>query len=411
LLLFSREWSRRPSPEGSTPARQSEIEAIKVLFGLSLAALAAPYACIALVAALLGSRRASPVHERQDQPPASILKPLCGAEPRLYENLRSFCLQDYPNFQIVCGVRDANDPAIEVVRRLQREFPSLDLTLAVDPSLHGANYKVSNLINILGRCRYDRLVLADSDICVGRNYLAEVVGALNDPAVGVVTCLYRGRPVAGFWSRLGALFIDDWFAPSVWVAHFLGSQAFAFGATIALRRETLTAIGGFEAIADQLADDYRLGELTRRLGLRTVLSSHIVTTDVVERDLESLFEHELRWLRTIRSLQPSGFMFCFVTFSLPVAFIGFLLAADSLAAQTCLGVTIAARLALHAVQRRRAGKSALSEIGLIAPRDCLNLVLWCVSFASWRVRWGGQRFQAEEKGVLYELVTEGSTQT
>ncbi len=382
-----------------------------MLFGLSLAALAAAYAGVAMAATLFSPRRALPAHSPHDRPPVSVLKPLYGAEPRLYENLRSFCLQDYPNFQIVCGVRDANDPAIAVVRRLQQEFPSLDLELAVDPRLHGANYKVSNLINIFRRCRHDRLVIADSDICVGRDYLAEVVASLNDPSVGLVTCLYRGRSVAGFWSRMGALFIDDWFAPSVWVARFCGSQAHAFGATIALRRDTLTAIGGFEAIANQLADDYRLGELTRRLGLRTVLSSHIVTTDVVENDLARLFEHELRWLRTIRSLQPSGFMFCFITFSLPVAFIGFLLAADSLAAQACLGVTTASRLALHVIQRRRAGKSAFSEIALIAPRDCLNLVLWCASFASWRVRWGSQRFHAEGKGVFYEIETEGSTLT
>jgi ceramide glucosyltransferase len=382
-----------------------------VLIGLSLAALAAVYACIALAATLLSLRPSKPIPGLQDQPPASILKPLCGAETGSYENLRSFCLQDYPEYQIVCGVRDSDDPAVATVRRLQREFPALDIELVIDPRLYGANYKVSNLINILGRCRHDRLVLADSDICVEKDYLAEVVAPLNDFSVGVVTCLYRGRPVFGLWSRLGALFIDDWFAPSVWVAHLLGSQAFAFGATIALRRDALAAAGGFEAIVDQLADDYRLGELTRRLGLRTVLSSHIVTTDVVERDPKSLIEHELRWLRTIRSLHPLGFAFCFVTFSLPVAFLGLLLAPHALFAQICLGVTLAARLALHLIQRRRAGAAAFSEIGLIAPRDCLNLILWCASFASWRVRWGGQRFQAEEKGVLYELVTEGSTQT
>jgi ceramide glucosyltransferase len=378
-----------------------------VLFGLSLAASAAAYACISLIATLLGLR-CSLLHGRQERPPASILKPLYGAEPRSYENLRSFCLQDYPEFQIVCGVRDASDPAIAVVRRLQGEFPALDLELVIDPRLHGANYKVSNLINILGRCRHDRLVLADSDICVEKNYLAEVLTPLNDPTVGVVTCLYRGRPVSGLWSRLGALFIDDWFAPSVWVAHLFGSRAFAFGATIALRRETLDAAGGFEAIVDQLADDYRLGERTRRLGLRTVLSKHVVTTDVAETDWKSLLEHELRWLQTIRSIQPLGFAFSFVTFSLPVAFLGFLLAPNALAAKISLAVTVVARLALHVIQRGRAEGTALTEIGLIAPRDCLNLVLWCASFASWRVRWGGQRF-AEKEGVLSELQTEGST--
>ena len=382
-----------------------------MLFGLSLAALAASYACIALVATLLSLRPTRLMPRRQDLPPASILKPLCGAETGSYENLRSFCLQDYPDFQIVCGVRDANDPAIATVHRLQQEFPALDLELVIDPRLHGANYKVSNLINILSRCRHDRLVLADSDICVAKDYLAEVVAPLNDPSVGVVTCLYRGRSVVGLWSRLGALFIDDWFAPSVWVAHLLGSRAFAFGATIALRRDALMAIGGFEAIADQLADDYRLAELTRRLGLRTVLSSQIVTTDVVERDPQSLFEHELRWLRTIRSLHPLGFTFSFITFSLPVAFLGLLLAPDALTAQVSVGVTLAARLALHVIQRRRAGEAALSEVGLIAPRDCLNLILWCASFASWRIRWGRQQFSAEKEGALCEIETEGSTLT
>ena len=380
-----------------------------MLFSLSLAAPAAAYACIALVATLLSLRGSQSLHG--PRPPASILKPLCGAESRSYENLRSFCLQDYPEFQIVCGVRDANDPAIAVVRRLQSEFPALDIELVIDPRLHGANYKVSNLINILGRCRHDRLVLADSDICVAKHYLAEVLASLNDPSVGLVTCLYRGRPVSGLWSRLGALFIDDWFAPSVWVAHLFGSRAFAFGATIALRRETLDAAGGFEAIADQLADDYRLGELTRRLGLRTVLSRHIVTTDVAETDWSSLIEHELRWLRTIRSVQPLGFAFSFVTFSLPVAFLGFLFAPDALAAKIALAATFAARLALHLIQRGRAQRPALAEIGLIAPRDCLNLVLWCASFASWRVRWGRQMFSAEKEGVLYELQTERSSLT
>lgn len=380
-----------------------------MLFGLSLAALAAGYGCVALVATLLSLRRPQDLPGPQERPAVSILKPLCGAEPRSYENLLSFCLQQYPEFQIVCGVRDADDPAIGVVRRLQREFPALDLRLVINPRLHGTNYKVSNLINILGHCSHDHLVLADSDICVAPHYLAEVVAPLSDPLVGVVTCLYRGKAIGGVWSRLGALFICEWFATSVWVAHLLGSRAFAFGATIALRRETLAAIGGFEAIADQLADDYRLGELHRRMGLSTVLSGHIVTTDVVETDPKSLIERELRWLRTIRSIQPLGFAFSVITFSVPVAFAGFLFAPDVLAAKVILGQALASRLAVHVIQRKRAGQSAFSQVGLIVPRDCLNLVLWCASFASWRVCWGRQRFQAEKEGVLCEIEMQGPT--
>ena len=377
-----------------------------MLLGSSLAAIAATYACLALAALLFGLRRAQALQGPPDKPPASILKPLYGAEAGTYENLRSFCLQDYPHYQIVCGVRDARDPAVATVRRLQQEFPALDLELVVEPRLHGANHKVSNLINILARCRHDLLVLADSDIRVTRNYLAEVVAPLHDPSVGIVTCLYRGRPAAGLWSRLGALFIDDWFAPSVHVAHALGSRAFAFGATIALRRDTLESAGGLEAIADQLADDYRLGERTRQLGLRTVLSPVIVDHDVVEENPRSLLARELRWLRTIRSLQPAGFAFSFVTFSLPVALLGFLLAPEALAAKAALCATFAARLALHITQRRRAEMPLFSEIGLVAPRDCLSLVLWCASYASWRVRWGEQWFSAEKEGALCEIEIE-----
>jgi ceramide glucosyltransferase len=375
----------------------------RVLYGLSLAVLAAVHGFIALAATAASFRRSQVRPENRDRLPVSVLKPLCGAEPRSYENLRSFCVQDYPDFQLVCGVRDANDPAIAVVRRLQQEFPALNLDLVIDRRLHGGNYKVSNLINILPRCRHDRLVLADSDICVAPNYLAEVVAPLTDPSVGVVTCLYGGRAASGVWSRLGVLFIDDWFAPSVRVAHLFGSQAFAFGATIALRRETLTAIGGFEAVADQLADDYRLGELTRRLGLRTELSRHCVTTDIVEGDPKSLFEREVRWLRTIQSIQPLGFAFCFVTFSLPLALAGVLLAPEASAAKVSLGVTLAARLALHVIQRKRAGGNVLSEIWLLVPRDFLNLVLWGASFASRRVRWGQRWFLAGRKGVVCEI--------
>lgn len=376
------------------------------MLGLLMSLFAATYGLVALIAAATAFRRLRPASAVR--PPVSVLKPLLGAAPQLYENLRSFCLQDYPAFQMVCGVRDADDPAIAVVRRLQREFPALEIILEISPLLHGSNYKVSNLINILRHCRYDRLVLADSDISVAPDYLAEVVAPLEDLDVGVVTCLYRGKAASDVWSRLGALFIDDWFAPSVWVAHMFGSRAFAFGATIALRRETLTAIGGFEAICDQLADDYRLGEATRRLGLRTVLSSHIVTTDVVEADPKSLIERELRWLRTIRSIQPAGYALCFVTFGPPLALASVLLSPDATAAEVGFIAAVAARLALHMVQRARAGAALLSEVGLLVPRDLLSLALWCASFASWRVGWGRQRFLTGHHGVVYEVKRGGS---
>jgi len=151
--------------------------------------------------------------------------------------------------------------------------------------VHGANLKVSNLRNMEPYARHNWLVLADSDIRVSSDYLARVTMPLAGPSVGVVTCLYRGVARKGFWSHLGTLFIDDWFAPSVEVTHALGSTRFSFGSTIALRRAALNAAGGFEALSDVLADDFWLGEFTRRQGLHTVLSDVVVTTDVDDESL------------------------------------------------------------------------------------------------------------------------------
>jgi ceramide glucosyltransferase len=219
----------------------------------------------------LGGTDAAPLQLR----PVTVLKPLCGAEPGLDRSLRSFCEQVYSaGLQIVFGVQHSADPALAVLEGLKRDYPQLELTVVVDPTRHGASAKVSNLINMMRAARHDWLVLADSDVRVPAGYLASVAAPLADPAVGIVTCPYRGVPRPGLWSLLGTLFINDWFIPSVRVAALFGSRAFAFGATIALRRDTLEAVGGFRAIAAQLADDYRLGELTRRHGVVGRCSGH-----------------------------------------------------------------------------------------------------------------------------------------
>lgn len=333
--------------------------------------------------------RREPTHR-----PVSVLKPLCGDEPGLYGNLRGFCLQTHPCFQLLFGVRDPADPAIAVVRRLQAEFPALDIQLLIEPQVHGANLKVSNLRNLLGRARHDWLVLADSDVAVGPDYLRRVTSPLADPGVGVVTCLYRGVPRAGPWSRLGAQFINEWFAPSVRVAHAFGSTRFSFGATIALRREALEAAGGFPALDDLLADDFWLGELTRRRGLRTVLSDVVVTTDVTDRTLADLWAHELRWLRTIRAVEPLGFFAAAITFTFPVLAAGLALARSEL----CLGIAAVgavARIGLHYRQRETpAASSPAAEVILVPWRDTLLLAAWAAAQTGSRVTWRNQRLDA-----------------
>jgi ceramide glucosyltransferase len=329
-------------------------------------------------------------------PPVTILKPLCGAEPETYACLRSFCAQQYPDFEIVFGVAEASDAAVPIVERLQREWPSLNLRLSIDRRQHGSNRKVSNLINMMSLAHHELLVLADADVCVTQTYLAKVVSPLADKGVGIVTCTYQGRPRGGLWSLLGSLFINDWFVPSVRVAAFSGSRSFAFGATIAIRREVLLSIGGFKSIANQLADDYRLGELTRRAGLRTVLSDVVVETVVSEITFGQLAQHELRWLRTIRAVNPLGFGFSFLTFSFPVAALGSVLAEGSLATLIMLCATTVVRLLLY-VRTRRAD-SPLAHMLLMPLRDLLSLGLWGWSFITRQVRWRDSQFYIARDG-------------
>ncbi len=334
-------------------------------------------------------------------PPVSVLKPLCGVEPETYEYLRSFCLQSYPTFQIIFGVSDPLDPAVAIVHRLQREFPNRDLELVMDRRQHGSNRKVSNLINMMTKARHDVLVISDADVCVPENYLADVAASLGHD-VGIVTCGYRGRARADLWSLLGSLFINEWFMPSVYVAATFGSRSFASGSTIAIRRQVLTALGGFNAIADQLADDYRLGEMTRGLGMRTVFSDLVVDTCVVERNFTDLVHHELRWLRTIRALRPVSYAFCFVTFSVPTALLGALLAGGKMPAVVMLFVTSIARLLLHA----RVGKTraAMADLAALPLRDVLSLGLWAWSFVTRRVQWRDDHYSISRDGSVQRIV-------
>ena len=362
--------------------------------GIALAALAMGYSITAWLAV---RRRIRPAGGAlASAPPVTVLKPLCGAEHGLYECLRSFCEQDYPRFQIVFGVSNSQDPAVAVVHRLTREFPTKDLRIAIDGRLHGSSPKVSNLINMMPLASYDHFVIADSDVRVTRSYLATVVAPLLDPGVGIVTCGYRGRPRAGLWSLLGSLFINEWFMPSVRVAAMAGSRSFAFGATIAIRRQVLDSIGGFRSIANQLADDYRLGELTRRIGLRTVLSEVVVDTYVGERNLNELLEHELRWLRTIRAVRPVGHALSFITFGVPVAAIGSLLSGGALSALAMLGITAGARMLLHFAVHEPG--SARPHLLILPVRDTLTFALWSWSFATRTVRWRHEHFRVTRNG-------------
>jgi len=369
--------------------------------GLVLAGATAAYALLAATAVVLAVRRgrrsafcAGPV-----RPAVTVLKPLCGNELALYEQLCSVCAQDYPQFQLIFGLQNSRDSALPAVRRVQRQFGALDIDCVIDATRYGANAKVSNLINMLPHCRHDLLIVADSDIAVPPDYIARVLAPLADARVGLVTCPYAGRARAGLWSALGAQFINDWFMPSVRVSALFGAQAFVSGATIALRREVLERSGGLAALADQLADDYKLGTQVRALGLRIVLSDLCVETMVDEPSLAALWEHTLRWLRTIRSVQPWGYACLFITFSVPMAVLGAALARFQPLAWLLLGITLLARLVLH--WRRPPG--GRRQLALVPLHDALLLALWCWSFLGRKVRWRQERFGVGRDGSLHRV--------
>jgi ceramide glucosyltransferase len=381
----------------------SSIHSLLSAIGLISLLVASGYALLALLAVLIwqgrgGSRTAARL------PAVTVLKPLCGAEPGLYENLRSFCRQDYPEFQIVFGVSDPDDPALRVVEHLLAEFPKLPIDLVIDPRQHGGNRKVSSLINMLGRARHDVLLIADSDAFAGPDYLATVTAPLLDRKVGLVTCLYHGEPTGCIWSRLGAMYVNEWYMPSVLLARLFGHQGYASGQTLCMRRETLQGIGGLRAIADHLADDYRLGELIRGLGLRIVLSPYVLRAEHHEPTLDLLVQHEVRWMRTLRILRPRSFSLIFFGFSLPLAMLGILLCAvespPSRLAWMLFEVTLVARVALHFAHRLRGKRPLLADFWLLPARDLLLCWVWWRTFFTSRITWRGSEFDVDAHGIM-----------
>ena len=382
------------------------LQAFMAVAGFVSLSLAASYAVLTVVAVLVWRMRRGPQSSRS-RPPVTVLKPLCGAEPGLHEHLRSFCRQNYPEFQIVFGVRDAGDPACAVVKRLAAEFPSVPIELVINPQLHGTNLKISNLINMLPYARHDILAMADSDAFVGPDYLATVTAPLLDHDVGLVTCIYRGTPTKGIWSRLGAMYINEWYVPSVLLAWLFGHQGYVSGQTVCMRRDTLGDMGGLHVLSDHLADDHRLGELVRGLGLRIVLSPYVVDGEHHEPNFNSLTRHELRWMRTIRVLRPRSFRLIFLTFSLPLAVFGIVAAgAESPLSKTAwvlFGTTVLARLVLHFVHRLRDDRAPVSDLWLLPARDLLICWVWCRSFFTSHVTWRGNEFDVGADGVMRPL--------
>ncbi|GIW40208.1 MAG: ceramide glucosyltransferase [Candidatus Binatia bacterium] len=338
-------------------------------------------------------------------PPVTVLKPLKGVDPELRENLESFFLQDYPAFQIVFGVADAADPAVAIVRELLSRYPGVDAELVVDPRLHGTNFKVSNLINMVPHVRHPVVALSDSDIRVPRDYLRRLVRPLEDRRVGLVSCLYRARPLGGTPSLLEALFINTDFCPQVLVARKVERPTYAFGASMALRRSTLEEVGGFEALADVLADDYELGNRVASRGYDLELADCLVETVIQARSWKKLYDHQMRWARTYRTCRPKGYFGTILTHGTLWSLSNLLLPGTGgfgwIVSGTCLALR--AWTAKVLAERYLGWKMGLRELVWLFPKDLFLSAIWVGSFFGRTVRWSGHRFRVLRSGRMVWL--------
>lgn len=333
-------------------------------------------------------------------PAVTIIKPLFGNERALLDNLSGFCDQDYPGaIQYLFGVHDKNDAALDVVESLRRLHPTASITVVADARLYGPNRKMSNIMNMLPHAQHDILVFADSDVGVSSDYLRRVVGELQQPGVGLVTCLYRGIPDPGFWPRLSANASNTHFLPSVVMGMALGLAHPCFGQTIALRRVTLDEIGGFSQFTHHLAEDHAIGAAVRKLGQKVVVPRMLVTHACVETSASQLVSHELRWSRTIRTIDPLGYLGSVLTH--PVAF-ALLATAFSRASWWSLPLVLVAlgtRLVLKLRLDRALGQTR-GDLWLVPLWDIASFAIFLASFLSKRVVWRGYPFNVGRDGLL-----------
>jgi ceramide glucosyltransferase len=354
--------------------------------------------CLFSAARFLRRRKAADEGARLTQPatpPVSILKPLKGSDPEMVESFRSHCLQDYPQFEIIFGVSDPADPAIEVVEQLKREFPRCAIHLVTCSEKLGANVKVSNLAQMLLQAAHENILVNDSDIRVPPDYLRRVVTPLSDPQIGLITCLYRGIANRTLGAKLESLGISTDFAAGVLVArHLEGGIRFGLGSTLAFRKRDLEAIGGFEALVDYLADDYELGRRIAQRGLAVKLSEVVVETFLPKYSLRGFFDHQLRWARAVRDSRRWGYLGLLLTFGVPWAGLALLLSYGAAWAWDLFAAVLSLRIAVAVV----VGWSVLRDrqivplLLLLPLRDFAALIVWFLSLLGDTVVWRGDSF-------------------
>jgi ceramide glucosyltransferase len=364
---------------------------------LGMAVCGAIYAALATWATWRFMRR--PALAASSRASITVLKPLHGDEPELAENLASFCVQTYAGpVQLILGVQDPADAALPFAEHLKSGHPDRDIAVVSDPTTHGTNRKLGNLINMAAGAHGEIVVISDSDVRLPPDGLAQIVAALEAPGAGLVHCLYRGRPTASLWSRLAAMDVNTRFAPSVLVGEALGANP-CLGPTMALRAQTLAAIGGLEYLADFLADDFELGRAVRARGLTIACPPMVIDHVFPERSASEVFAHELRWARTIRLVQPAGYLGSVIMHFTPLALIGAALtgfAPWSLA--VLAGLVVFRQIQAYALCRLLAADRG--ALWLLPARDLASLAVFVAAIFGDRVEWRGNRLRVQRDGAI-----------
>jgi ceramide glucosyltransferase len=361
---------------------------------LLLAAAPLVYYALATLAAWRFFRRERARILPEYTPPVSVLKPVRGLDFGSYENFASFCRQDYPHYEILFAVNDDRDSAVPVIQRIIGEFPERRIRLLVGAEHLGANRKVNKLARLAREAQHEVLVLTDGDVRVGPRYLREVVALLADRKVGAVTSFYRAIAEKNPGAELEAIGASSDFFAGVLMARWTEGIRFALGASIAITKEWLRKMGGFEAIADTLADDYELGRRIAEAGGEIFLSREAVWTMYPAQTTGSFWDHQVRWARTVRLCRPLSHVGLLFTQGLPWVFIAVLFApAKWIAGVYLLGYLILRFMLAWTVGIWGVGDEVLRrKIWLVPLRDAIYFAVWLASFGSNHIRWGNATY-------------------
>jgi len=376
---------------------------VLVLAGAPLA-----YYVVAIFATLRFFRRERARRLTEFAPPVSLLKPVRGVDFASYENFKSFCTQNYPDYEILFCVNERNDPAVPVIERVMREFPQRTIRILSGAEQIGSNRKVNNLVLLAKEARHEILVQSDGDVRVGPEYLREVVAPFADNAVGVVSCFYRGVAERNFWAEVEAVgAASDFFAGAL-VANLPGEVTFALGASVATTKAWLAKIGGYEGLADLLADDYEIGNRVHRAGGKVLLSREAVWTMYPAQSLKGFWEHQVRWARTVRLVRPASFFGLLITHGLPWCVLAAAVAPSAWVGAGFLSAYLVLRLLMAwvvGVWGVNDGVLRL-KLWLVPLRDAIHFTVWLAGFTSNRVKWGGVEY-AIDGGRMREVRSTG----